>query len=105
MKTEKQKFEGEYYTPLNFVRELHKYIKNLQPDYLEFPTWDSAAGAQHLTKEFDFSHLASSTLNDNEADVQYDYLNGEELPEAIKCVIEQGKKEGRSMEDAASCKE
>lgn len=91
MKTEKQKFEGEYYTPLYFVREVHKRLAQLQRDYLEVPTWDPAAGAQHLTKEFDYSCLASSTLNDNEADVQYDYFNEEELPEAIKCVIEQGK--------------
>ncbi len=91
IKTDTQKFEGEYYTPLNFVREVHKRLEKLQPDYLEIPTWDTAAGIKNLTKEFDYKRLISSTLNDNEADVQYDYLNEIELKEPIEAIVEQGK--------------
>lgn len=95
VKTEKQKFEGEYYTPKIWVDEIHKKMQEIQPDYLSVPTLDPAAGTRGLTRDYPYTALISSTLLPNEADVQWDYLNEMEPPKAVLDVMEQGVKECR----------
>lgn len=90
IKTDIQKFEGEYYTPKIWVDAIHDKLKEIQPDYLDIPTLDPAAGTKGLTRDYPYNALISSTLNDNEADVVWDYLNDIEAPEAVKLIMDKG---------------
>jgi len=97
---------GEFYTPMIWVKECHKFIEeNIQDNlYNDYVVWDCAWGIGNLTKEYYFKELYVSTLleddfinnnNNNESKkFQFDFLNDdlEKLPlELIKSFNENKK--------------
>lgn len=103
------KTEGEFYTPLIWCKEAHKYIKDLCGEqWGKVNIWDASCGTGNLLAEIDYPHdkLFCSTLNSDDIgivksrlpDVEsftLDFLNGydydsaneffsDNLPESLK---------------------
>ena len=104
--------KGEFYTPTPFVDYSHAMIcKQFGDDWKEkYYVWDCAAGTLNLTRDYKFSHLFSSTLEQAELDIaknynneaakfQFDFLNDElkkvseggKVPDALIEALEQNK--------------
>lgn len=73
-----RRFKGEYYTPTSWVNEAHSMISNnLGDDWREkYVVWDCAWGTGNLTRDFEFSNLYCSTLNDTDLQMGYMYNEG-----------------------------
>jgi hypothetical protein len=100
--------QGEFFTPAIWVDKAHEYIasvygENWKEDYV---VWDPAWGTGNLTRDYKFSELYVSTLNQSDIDTanqmgynfeavkfQYDFLNDdyEKLPECLRKAIEEGR--------------
>lgn len=74
----KRRFKGEYYTPINWVNEAHNMLSdNLGDDWKEkYIVWDCAWGTGNLTRDFEFSNLYCSTLNNSDLEMGYMYNDG-----------------------------
>lgn len=83
-----RRFHGDFWTPTIWADEAIKMItEDLGPDWREkYVVWDPAAGTKNLTRDYEFSHLFTSTLHQSEIDMskqynknaisfQYDFLN------------------------------
>jgi len=104
-----RRFQGEFFTPTEWVIEAHKMIEeqfgeNWKEEYV---VWDPAWGTGNLTRDFKFKELYASTLNASDIGIaeqrgynpeaikfQYDFLNDpyEDLPEGLRNTIESGHK-------------
>lgn len=81
--------KGEYYTPTTWANLAHKYISSILGDFWkdEYCVWDCAWGTGNLTRDYKFSNLYCSTIdnedlyigkiysNEAKAKFQYDFLN------------------------------
>ncbi len=101
--------QGEFFTPTEWVFKANEYIesvygKNWKNEYV---VWDPAWGTGNLTRDFKFSELYVSTLNQSDIDTaeqmgynpeankfKFDFLNDDynELPLNLRKVIESGRK-------------
>lgn len=90
--------KGEFYTPTTFVDKAHRMIeKALGEDWKEnFVVWDNCCGTKNLTRDYRFSELYCSTLEQGELDqctdynkeavsFQFDFLNDsfDKLPQGL----------------------
>ena len=106
---DKQRLEGNFYTPTEWVLEAHKMIEEeFGPDWKEeYVVWDPAWGTGNLTRDFKFKELYVSTLNASDIGIaeqrgynpeavkfQFDFLNDpyEKLPQGLRDAIESGRK-------------
>ena len=91
--------KGEFYTPTVWVDESHRRIASAWGDDWKekFVVWDPACGSMNLTRDYTFSNLYASTLENGELEIakncnigaskfQFDFLNDE-----LKRVSEGGK--------------
>ena len=100
--------QGEFFTPTIWVDKAHEYIASVYGENWkeEYVVWDPAWGTGNLTRDYKFSELYVSTLNQSDIDTanqmgynpegtkfQYDFLNDdyEKLPEGLRKVIEEGR--------------
>lgn len=91
---------GEFFTPPIWVDEAHKEIaQNFGEDWKErFRVWDTSCGTANLTRDYHFSELYLSTLNEEDIDIiktmgynrgatiwQHDFLNegDDKLPKEL----------------------
>lgn len=103
-----RRFQGEFFTPTEWVIEAHKMIEiEFGVDWKEkYVVWDPAWGTGNLTRDFKFKELYCSTLNESDIGIanqrgynneavkfQYDFLNDEydKLPAGLKNAIETGR--------------
>ena len=90
--------KGEFYTPTTFVDKAHRMIeKALGEDWKEkYVVWDNCCGTKNLTRDYRFSELYCSTLEQGELDqcheynkeavsFQFDFLNDslDKLPKSL----------------------
>ena len=90
--------KGEFYTPTTFVDKAHRMIeKALGEDWKErYVVWDNCCGTKNLTRDYRFSELYCSTLEQGELDqctdynkeavsFQFDFLNDslDKLPKGL----------------------
>jgi hypothetical protein len=103
-----RRFQGEFFTPVDWVDIGHKYIEDVIPNWKEdYVVWDPAWGTGNLTRDYKFKELYASTLNQSDIDTanqvghndgaikfQYDLLNDdyEKLPKGLRNAIEGGRK-------------
>ena len=98
--------KGEFYTPKLFVDYAHKMIEQyLGVDWKEkFVVWDNCCGTKNLTKDYNFTELYCSTLenaelemsakyNPNAYSFQFDFLNDslDNIPMGLRNALEQNK--------------
>ncbi len=107
IENKKRRFQGAFFTPLNWVEEAHKMISDefgeeWKSDYV---VWDNSCGTLNLTRDFKFKELYSSTLSQDELDIskdlnpegvkfQFNFLNDSEtkMPDGLKLALKTGKK-------------
>ena len=109
MNKEHQRNTGAFYTPTIWADECHKDISRFfGADWKdEYTVWDCAAGEGALVKDYTFSNLYVSTLDQPDVDYlnnnlvnpstifQYDFLNEvniDSVPDGLKNSIEGGDK-------------
>ena len=98
--------KGEFYTPTLFVNYAHKMLaEKFGEDWREkFVVWDCCCGTKNLTRDFLFSELYCSTLENAELEIgkkynkealdfQFDFLNDSlnKLPMGLKKALEENK--------------
>jgi hypothetical protein len=100
--------QGEFFTPTIWVDKAHEYIASVYGENWkeEYVVWDPAWGTGNLTRDYKFSELYVSTLNQSDIDTanqmgynpegtkfQYDFLNDDydKLPEGLRKAIEEGR--------------
>lgn len=105
----KKKWTGAFFTPLNWVDEVHKLLsENLGENWKdEYVVWDSSCGIGNLTKDYQFRSLYLSTLEQKDIDIikknntnpeatifQFDFLNDDfiDLPMSLRLSLINGKK-------------
>ena len=75
-----RRFRGEFYTPTIWVNEAHRYLTRTLGDdwYEECLVIDPAAGTANLTRDYEFSNLILSTLEQEDVDIirRYGYNKG-----------------------------
>ncbi len=103
MKQIEKRIKGEFFTEKIFVDQAHNYIsKCFGEDWKEkYVVLDCCCGTNNLTKDYNFSNLYLSTLEQEDIDninveatvFQYDFLNDnyDKLPKSLKDHIESGK--------------
>lgn len=102
-----RRFQGEFFTPTEWVIEAHKMIEaEFGDDWKEkYVVWDPAWGIGNLTRDYKFRELYASTLNESDLGIakqmgynpeatrfQYDFLNDpyNKLPMRLRKAIESG---------------
>lgn len=98
--------KGEFYTPTLFVDKAHRMIEQaLGDDWKEkYVVWDNCCGTKNLTRDYRFSELYCSTLEQGELDqcheynkeavsFQFDFLNDslDKLPQSLLEVLKANK--------------
>lgn len=70
-----RRYNGEFYTPTIWADESHKEIeKIIGEDWKEkFIVWDCAWGTGNLTRDYNFSNLYCSTINDKDLQLGENY--------------------------------
>lgn len=70
--------KGDFYTPSIWVDEAHKLLdKNLGNNWRdEYMVWDCAWGTGNLTRDYKFTDLYCSTLQDQDLNIGYRYNRG-----------------------------
>ena len=103
-----RRFQGEFFTPTEWVDEAHKMITaEFGEDWKEkYVVWDPAWGTGNLTRDYKFKELYCSTLNKSDLDIaeqmgynpeatkfQFDFLNDtdDKLPLGLQLALKQGK--------------
>lgn len=103
-----RRFQGEFFTPTEWVDEAHRMIENeFGEDWKDkYVVWDPACGSGNLTRDYKFKELYCSTLNQCDIDImnqmgynseaikfQFDFLNDsdDKLPGELKKALEEGK--------------
>jgi hypothetical protein len=104
-----RRFQGEFFTPTEWVDEAHRMIAlEFGEDWKEkYVVWDPAWGTGNLTRDYKFKELYASTLNKSDLDIaeqmgynpeavkfQFDFLNDsdDKLSQGLKDALELGKK-------------
>jgi hypothetical protein len=101
----KRRTEGIFYTPTKLVTMSHNSLaQQLGADWKEkYVVWDPAAGSRNLTRDYQFSELYSSTLeetdiseavpNQNEVVFKFDFLDDQDdkLPAGLLTALQQNK--------------
>ena len=99
-----RRMKGDFYTPTVWVDEAHKLLDaNLGSSWREdYMVWDCAWGTGNLTRDYNFSDLYCSTLEQGDLDIgarynknavkfQYDFLNDDvEEFESVRSMIRIG---------------
>jgi len=100
-----RRFQGEFFTPTEWVEEAHRMIESeFGEDWKEkYVVWDPAWGTGNLTRDYKFKELYASTLNEVDIGIarqrgynpeatifQFDFLNDpdEKLPDGLKKALE-----------------
>jgi len=104
---EKRRLNGEFYTPTKWCDYFHNRIcETISPNWKsEYVVWDMSCGTKNLTRDYNFTELYCSTLeqadlnisqnyNINSVSFKYDFLNDEleKLPTGLLEAFKQNKK-------------
>jgi len=101
--------QGEFFTPSIWVDKAHEYISSVYGEDWKknYVVWDPAWGTGNLTRDYTFSELYVSTLNQSDIETanqmgynpeavkfRFDFLNDSyhDLPEGLRVANEKGKK-------------